>query len=86
LCGSDPDDAGEAEVDVDLGDHAHSVDSEGDMCALAGDLAGLGIERRRSRVPEDALDVDLAAALRVPLLEGGATGIADGAGDHVGLP
>ena len=35
-----------------------------DVGALAGDLAGLGVERRRRRVAVDALDVDLAAAAR----------------------
>ena len=36
-------------------------------------------------VAEDALDVDLAAAARLALGERGAAGVADGAGDHVGL-
>ena len=47
LRGADPDDAGEAEIDVDLRDDAHRRDRERDVGALAGHLAGLGIERRR---------------------------------------
>ena len=47
LRGADPDDPGESEVDVHLGDDASSRARERDVRALAGDLAGLGIERRR---------------------------------------
>ena len=62
LRGADPDDAGEAELDVDLGDDAHRGHGEGDVGALARDLAGLGVERRGPRVAVDPLDVDLARA------------------------
>ena len=61
LGGADPDDAREAELDVHLGDDAHRGDGERDVGALAGDLAGLGVERGGARVAVDALDVDLAA-------------------------
>ena len=64
LRGADPDDAREAELDVDLGDDPHRARSEGDVRAVARDLAGLGIERRRARVAVDALDVDLARRSR----------------------
>ena len=53
LRGADPDDARQAELDVDLGDDPHRRDGERDVRALAGDLAGLGIERRRRQVAVD---------------------------------
>ena len=64
LCRPDPDDPGQPELDVHLGDDPHGGAGEGDVGTLAGDLPRLGIERRRARVPVDALDVDLAAARR----------------------
>ena len=64
LRGADPDDAGEAEVDVHLHDDPHRRDRERDVRGAARDLARLGIERERARVTVDALDVDLAAARR----------------------
>ena len=64
---ADPDDARQAELDVDLDDDAHRGDRERDVGALAGDLPGLRVERRRARMPVDALDVDLVApAARAP--------------------
>ena len=82
----DPDEPCEAELDVDLGDDAHRRDREGDVRALGGDLAGLGIERRRPRVAVDALDVDLSSAAPLPLLERRAAGELDRAGRHPGHP
>ena len=81
---ADPDDARQAELDVDLGDDAHRGAREGDVGALARDLAGLGIERRRARMAVHALDVDLAAARPLALLERRAAGVAHGAGRHPG--
>ena len=49
LRGADPDDAGEAELDVDLGDDAHRGNRERDVGALAGDLA-----RSRGRAASSA--------------------------------
>ena len=70
------------ELDVDLDDDAHRGDRERDVRPLAGDLARLGIERRRARVAVDALDVDLAAAAALALLERRPAGVAHGAGRH----
>ena len=72
LRGADPDDAREAELDVDLDDDAHRGDRERDVRLPVGDLARLGIERERARVAVDALDVDRAAARALALLERGA--------------
>ena len=55
---------------------------ERDVGALARDLAGLGVERRRRRVAVDALDVDLAAAARLALGERRAAGELHRAGRH----
>ena len=79
---ADPDDARQAELDVDLDDDAHRGDRERDVRALAGDLAGLRVERRRARVAVDALDVDLAATGALALLERGAARVAHGTGGH----
>src|SRR5262249_18396004 len=64
----------------------HRAHAEGNVSTLAGDLARLRVERGRRSVPVDALDVDLAAAARLPLGECGAAGVANGAGDHHRLP
>ena len=66
LRGADPDDAREPELDVDLGDDAHRRARVGDVRALAGDLSGLRIERRRARMAVDPLDVDLLPPVRSP--------------------
>ena len=54
---ADPDDARESEVDVDFGDDLHRTDAEGNVCALTGDLARVGIKRRRRRMAINAFDI-----------------------------
>src|SRR5439155_368776 len=56
----DPYDARQPELDVHLRDDAHGSARVGHVGALAGDLAGLGVERRRARVPVDAREADAA--------------------------
>ena len=85
LRGADPDDAREAEVDVHLGDDPHRRDGEGDVGALARDLAGLGVEGGRPRMAVDALDVDIPAGALL-LLERGPARIADRPRRHPGHP
>src|SRR5207248_10034497 len=91
LRGPDPDDAGKAELDIDLGDDAHRRADVGDVGAVAADLAGLGIERSRRAVVVDALDVDFLARAKPAtaareLVPGGAGRELDGAGCHPGHP
>ena len=83
---ADPDDAGQAEVDVDLGDDPHRRRRKLHVGALAGDLAGFRVERRRARMAEDTLDVDLAAAEPRLLLERRTAGVTHGARRHLGHP
>src|SRR5581483_4350162 len=68
---ADPDHAREPEVDVDLGDDPHGGDRERDVRALAGGLAGLGVEGPGPRVVVDALGVDLRGPGAPALLESG---------------
>ena len=82
---SDPDDAREAELDVDLRDDAHRRDGERDVRLTLGDLTRLRVERERARVPVDALDVD-GASHPVALLERRAARGLHGAGRHPGHP
>ena len=57
------------------------------MRSLAGDLAVLGIERCRARMPVHALDVDVGAiAPSRPLLEGGPAGVTHRSRRHPGHP
>ena len=77
----DPDDPGKAELDVDLGDDAHRGTGERNVRALARDLAGLRIERRRPGMSVHPLDVDLAAAA-LALLERRPARIAHGPRRH----
>ena len=55
---------GRGRLDVDLDDDAHRGDGERDVRAIARCLPGVGIERERSRMTVDALDVDLSPTRR----------------------
>src|SRR5262249_60236505 len=68
LSSPDPDDPGEPELDVDLGDHPHRRARVRDMRALAGRLPRLGAERGRSRMAGDPLDIDATPAAPAALL------------------
>ena len=81
----DPDGARQAELDVDLDDDPHRGNRERDVRALAGDLAGLRVERRRPWMAVDALDVDLAAAQALAL-PSAARRVPHRAGRHPGHP
>jgi len=85
LRGPYPHEAREAELDVDLGDHAHGCAGEGNVRRPIRDLAGLGVERIRARMAVDAFDVDVAAR-PLTFLERRATRELDGAGRHPGHP
>ena len=82
LRGADPDDARQAELDVHLGDDLHRGARERDVRGQLADLARLGVERRGGQVAVDALDVDLAAAAGLALVERRATRVPHGARGH----
>ena len=80
---ADPDDARQPELDVDLGDDAHRRDREARRASARRSIWPVsGSSGARPRVVVDALDVDLAAAGALALLERGAARELDGAGRH----
>ena len=86
----DPDDAREAELDVDLDDDLHRRAGEGDVGRPGRDLPGLRIERRGLAVAVHALLIDLVSgcersAAALELVADGETRGANGAGGHPGL-
>ena len=90
LGGTDPDDAREAQLDVDLDDDLHGRAGERDVGRPGRDLAGLGVERVRLTVAVDPLLVDLVArseraAAALELVADGEASGAHGAGRHPGL-
>src|SRR6266545_5664063 len=60
----DPDDARQAELDVDLGDDLHRRARERNMRGYLAHLSRLRVERRGQRVTVHALDIDIPAAAR----------------------